>query len=324
MNVPPPDESSAAAVVELEASRAATDDLLGEARLSPSVAAAPSIDMRAERRQARRERRRLLFKRPSFIIGSIVLLFWLVCAIGGGRITPFDPILDFDTSNLRPSADHWFGTDQLGRDVLSRVMAGARDVLIVAPISATLSIAAGAVLGLIMGYYRGWVDEVASRFVEALLSIPLVLVALLVTTTLGTSRIVVIGTVAGLFTPVVTRTVRTAVLAESQLDYVTSARLRGESGFFVMLREILPNVTGSLVVEFTVRIGYAVFTVATLSFLGAGIQLPSPDWGLTINATYPLIISGQWWPTLFPALAIASVVIATNLVADSIEAVLAE
>ena len=175
-----------------------------------------------------------------------------------------------------------------------------------------------------MGYYRGWVDEVLSRFIEALLSIPVILVALLIVSTLGPSRAVVILTVAVLFTPIVTRTVRAAVLAEAQLDYVTSARLRGESGAFVMMREILPNVSGSLVVELTVRVGYAVFTIATLSFLGFGIQPPSPDWGLTISDTYSLIPSGQWWMTLFPALAIASLVMATNLVADSIEAVLAE
>ena len=120
-------------------------------------------------------------------------------------------------------------------------------------------------------------------------------------------------TVAVLFTPIVTRTVRAAVLAEAQLDYVTSARLRGESGLFIMTREILPNVTGPIVVELTVRVGYAVFTIATLSFLGAGIQPPSPDWGLTVTETYRLIQAGQWWPTLFPALAIASLVIAINL-----------
>jgi peptide/nickel transport system permease protein len=119
----------------------------------------------------------------------------------------------------------------------------------------------------------------------------------------------------------VARTVRAAVLSEAQLDYVEAAKLRGESGLFIMTREILPNVLPVIVVEFTVRVGYAIFTVATLSFLGAGIQVPSPDWGLTISKTYNLIPAGQWWPTLFPALAIASLVIAVNLIADSIHAV---
>jgi len=321
MNVPPPDAAGAAAHVEREAAIAAGDDIVGEAG---PVVAGPHFDMAAERRQARRERRRLLLKRPGFIIGSLILLFWIVCAIGGDNITPNDPINEFDVSNLRPgSAGHLLGTDQLGRDVLSRLMAGARDVLIVAPIAATLSVVAGTTLGLLMGYFRGWVDEVISRIVEVLLSIPVVLMGLLIVATLGSSRLVVILTVAVLFTPIVTRTVRAAVLSEAQLDYVTSARLRGERSGFVMGREILPNLTPTILVEFTVRIGYAVFTVATLSFLGAGIQPPSPDWGLAISDSYQLIQSGQWWISIFPALAIASVVIATNLVADSIEAVMA-
>ncbi len=319
MNVPPPDASGAAAVVEVEAADAAGDDVIGEA--GPGTIA--PLDMRAERRQAARERRRLLLRRPGFIVGVIILAFWIVCAVAGDRITPYDPLTPVDTSSLRPSSDHLMGTDQVGYDVLSRVMAGARDVLVVAPIAATLSIALGALLGLVMGYLRGWVDEILSRLVEVLLSIPVVLMALLITATLGSSRIVLIGTVAVLFTPIVTRTVRAAVLSEAQLDYVTSARLRGENGLFVMTREILPNIRPTILVEFTVRLGYAVFTVATLSFLGSGIQPPSPDWGLAVSDTYFLIPAGQWWPTLFPALAIASVVVATNLVADSIEAVLA-
>ena len=279
--------------------------------------------MRAERRQARRERWRLLLRRPGFIIGVLILLFWIVCAIGGDRITPYPPLVPSSQPLQPPNSTNWMGTDQLGRDVLSRVMAGARDVLIVAPIAAVLSVVAGTLLGLLMGYCRGWVDEVLGRLVEALLSIPVVLMGILIVSSLGSSRTIVIGTVAVLFTPIVTRTVRAAVIAEAQLDYVTSARLRGESGLFVMTREILPNITGPIVVELTVRIGYAVFTIATLSFLGVGIQPPSPDWGLTVSDTYRFIQSGQWWPTLFPALAIASLVIATNLVADSIEAVLA-
>jgi peptide/nickel transport system permease protein len=281
----------------------------------------PAFDAAAERRLARRERLRLLVRRPGFIVGSFILLFWLVCAIGGEHITPFHPIDDFDVSSQGPSASHLFGTDQLGRDVLSRVMAGARDVLIAAPIAAVLSVTLGSLVGIVMGYYRGWIDEVLSRIIEALLSIPVVLIALLIISVLGASRVIVIGTVAVLFTPIVARTVRAATLAEAQLDYVTAARLRGESGLFVMTREILPNITGTIVVELTVRVGYAVFTISTLSFLGAGIQPPSPDWGLTISDTYRLIQGGAWWPTLFPALAIASLVIATNLVADSIDTV---
>jgi peptide/nickel transport system permease protein len=290
--------------------------------LPPHSAAEFSLELaRAERKQARREQWRLLRRRPAFIVGSLILLFWLVCAIGGDRITPFDPINDLNIPFQRPNGDHWFGTDDLGRDVLSRVMAGARDVLVVSFIAASLAVIVGSMLGLIMGYVRGVADEVIGRVIEAILSIPVVLIALLIISVMGASNPVVIFTVAALFTPIVARTVRTAVLNEAQLDYVEAAKLRGESGLFIMTREILPNVMPVIVVEFTVRVGYAIFTVATLSFLGAGIQLPSPDWGLTISKTYGFIPSGQWWPTLFPAIAIASLVIAVNLIADSIQAV---
>ena len=316
LNMPPPDASSASAFVDERAEAAALEELGAEVDGGQGP-----IDVRAEKRQARKERLRLLIRRPGFVVGTLILLFWIVCAVFGNRITPYDPINGFSTPSSMPSSEHWFGTDTLGRDVLSRVMAGARDVLIAAPVAAVVSVAVGTLIGLVMGYYRGGVDEVISRLIETLLSIPVILLALLVVVSLGSSKLVVIGTVSVLFIPIVARTVRAAVLAEAQLDYVTSARLRGESGMFVMTCEILPNITGTIVVEFTVRVGYAVFTIATLSFLGAGIQPPSPDWGLTISENYGFIQSGQWWPTLFPALAIASLVVATNLVADSIDAV---
>jgi peptide/nickel transport system permease protein len=318
MNIPPPEPSSAAATVEVAAEEAAFEELGEEI----DAGAAP-LDMRAERRQARRERRKLLLRRPGFIAGSLLLLLWIVCAVGGDHITPYPPLVPEFEPFLPPNSTNWMGTDQLGRDVLSRVMAGSRDVLIAAPIAAMISVVAGSLLGLLMGYYRGWIDEILSRIVEALLSIPVYLMGILIVTSLGKSRIVVIGTVALLFTPIVTRTVRAAVIAEAQLDYVVSAKLRGESGLFVMTKEILPNISGPIVVELTVRVGYAVFTIATLSFLGFGLQPPSPDWGLQVSETYSYIQSGYWWPAIFPAVAIASLVFATTLVADSIEGVLA-
>ena len=278
----------------------------------------------SERSQARRETIRLLLRRPAFIIGNIIIIFWIMTAILGERITPYDPFNYFANGHEPPSAQHLMGTDRLGRDVLSRVMVGSRDVLIIAPLAAMLGVVAGTLLGLIMGFYRGMVDDVLSRIVEAFLAVPVVLVALLVLVVLGTSPLVVVAVVGILFTPIVARTVRSAVLTERQLDYVTAAKLRGESGFFILSREIFPNVLGPTVVEMTVRFGYAIFTVATLSFLGVGLQPPSPDWGLTVAEEYNNMISGVWWPTLFPALAIASTIIAVNLIADSLQSVLSE
>jgi peptide/nickel transport system permease protein len=278
----------------------------------------------SERAQARRETLRLLARRPAFIIGNLIVLGWIITAVLGERITPYDPFNQFFAGHLPPTTEHWMGTDRLGRDVLSRVMVGSRDVLIIAPLAALLGVTAGTALGLVMGFYRGTIDDVLSRIVEAFLALPVVLIALLTLVVLGSSPLVVVFVVGILFTPIVARTVRSAVLTERQLDYVTAARLRGESGPFILSREIFPNVLGPTVVEMTVRFGYAIFTVATLSFLGVGLQPPSPDWGLTVAQEYNNMIAGTWWPTLFPALAIASTVVAVNLVADSIQSVMSE
>jgi peptide/nickel transport system permease protein len=298
------------------------DEPLPATPASPSVSPDPnrtaSVD---ERRQARRENWRLIRRRPAFIVGCTIVGVWVICAVLGDRITPHHP-LDYRTdTHLRPSWSHPFGTDQTGRDVLSRVMAGARDVLQIAPLAAILGVVFGLVLGMLMGYLGGVLDLVASRVVEAFLALPVVLIALLAITTLGNSTWVVIGVVATLFTPIVARTVRAAVMAERDLDYVTSAKLRGEGKTFIMFREILPNVTGPIIVELTVRVGYAVFTVSTLSFLGAGPPPPSPDWGAQVSENYTFIVAGFWWTTFFPAAAIASLVIATNLIADSVQSV---
>ena len=286
----------------------------------PTAAVAPV----SARRAARRETLRLLLRRPEFLIGVVVVAFWVVCAVGGDRIAPHsadfrDP---FHGHSAPLSNGYLLGTDRLGRDVLSRIIVGSQDVLVIAPIAAGIGVCLGTLLGLLMGYYRGLVDDVLARIVEAFLSLPVTLVGLLTLVVLGSSRTTVIGVVGLLFAPIVARTVRAAVLAERELDYVQAARLRGENGLFIMLREILPNITGPIVVEFTVRIGYAIFTVSTLSFLGVGLQPPSPDWGLQISEEYSMIINGYWWTVLFPSLAIASVVIAANLIADALQSVM--
>lgn len=288
---------------------------------APVEAARPA---RSDRAQARIETMRLLLRRPGFVVGSLIILMWLFFAVAGSAITPYDPFDDFFAGQQPPSAEHLMGTDHLGRDVLSRVMVGSRDVFTVAPIAALIGVVAGSILGLAMGYYRGPFDDVMSRIVEAFLALPVILVALLTLVVLGSSTIVVILVVGILFTPIVARTVRSTVISERQLDYVTAAKLRGESGPFILIREIFPNVLPPIIVEMTVRFGYAIFTVATLSFLGVGIQPPSPDWGLTISEEYTFMIGGIWWSTFFPALAIATTVIAINLVADALHTVMSE
>ncbi len=279
--------------------------------------------LQAGRHDVRREALRELVRSPLFIIGSLVLLFWIVCAVFGPQIAPHSPYAqDLESINKPPSGAHLFGTDGLGRDMLSRVIVGARDIMIIAPLATLLGTVAGTTLGLVMGYFRGVTDDALGRFVEAFLALPLVVTALLVTNALGHTNAIIIVAIGIVFTPLIARTVRAAVLQERELDYVAAARLRGERAPYIMFVEILPNVLAPVMVEFTVRLGYAVFTVAILSYLGLGIQPPSPDWGLEIATNYQNVIAGFWWQVLFDGLAIASLVIAVNLIADSVERVL--
>jgi peptide/nickel transport system permease protein len=287
--------------------------------LGPTAAAAVAAAGRATP-----ARWRLLLRRTAFWVGAVILLFWVVCAIFGHLFAPYSPLAqNLLEANNAPSAAHWFGTDPLGRDVLSRVITGARDILIITPLATILGTILGTALGLAMGYIGGVFDQVAGRIVEAILALPFVIIAFLFVVALGPTVPVITLVIGLVFTPLIARTVRTAVLVERNMDYVPAARLLGENSARVMFGEILPNITPAILVEFTVRLGYAVFAVATLSFLGFGIQPPTPDWGADIANNYIYLTAGYWWQTLFPALAIASLVTAVILIADSIEQVLA-
>jgi len=274
----------------------------------------------AEAASARRERLRELLRSYTFLIGLLIVGFWVFCAIFGESLVPLDPYADdLLNSLMEPSADNWFGTDQLGRDVFSRVIVGARDILTVAPLATLLGTIVGTALGLLTGYFRGIVDDVLSRLIDAVLALPTVIVALLALVALGPSNTMVVIVIGFTFAPIIARTVRSAVLSERELDYVAAAHLRGEGAAYIMFAEILPNIVPPILVESTVRLGYAIFAVATLSFLGFGIQPPSPDWGLTVADNYALINGGYWWTVLFDAVAIASLVVGVNLVADGVQ-----
>ena len=261
-----------------------------------------------------------LIRSKPFLIGLAIMVFWIVCALFGKYFTPYDPLADDVINALTPPAsDHWFGTDQLGRDVFSRVITGSSDILTVAPLATILATMIGTALGLVTGYFRGLTDEIISRVIEAYMSVPVVIVALLAIVALGTSEVTVICVIGLSFAPPIARTVRSAVVAERELDYIAAAKLRRENALHIMFVEILPNVLPPILVETTVRLGYAIFSVATLSFMGFGIQPPSPDWGLSISSNYGLIAGGFWWTVLFDSLAIATLVVSINLIADGFQ-----
>jgi peptide/nickel transport system permease protein len=284
---------------------------------------APAADPSHARRLRRKEFIRALLHSKTFIVGAALVIFWVFDAIFWHAYVPHDPQAPSVNTFQAPSSAHWFGTDNLGRDVFSRVLAGATDVLIVAPVATLLGVGGGIIVGLTSGYYRGWVDDTISRLTDALLSFPLVIIAVLVLASLGRDRRNVILVIAFIFMPIVGRTVRSAVLVEREREYVAAARLRGERGSYIMFAEILPNITGPILVESTIRLGYAIFTAATLSFLGLGLQPPSPDWGLQI-AEGRIYIQIAWWMVLWPAAALATLVVGVNLAADGLRQVVEE
>jgi peptide/nickel transport system permease protein len=276
-----------------------------------------------EAQLARRETLGQLFRSKTFLVGASMVLFWVFWALAGSRLTPHDPLSQSPDILAGLSKHHWFGTDQLGRDVLSRVLAGSSDTLQVAPLATLLGIAGGTTVGLVTGYFLGIVDETISRVVDAVLALPLIVIAVTALVALGSSKVTLIVVIGVVFTPIVSRTVRAAVLGERELEYVQAARLRGERAPYVMFVEILPNVMGPIIVEATVRLGYAIFAVAGLTFLGFGVQPPSPDWSLQIADNYQLLNAGTYeWTVLFPGLAIASLIVGVNLVADGLQQVL--
>jgi peptide/nickel transport system permease protein len=266
------------------------------------------------------ERIAVLRKNKAFVAGSSILIFWIVCAIFGKWIARYEiDQMDFEATYAAPSGKYWFGTDGLGQDIFSRVIIGSRLIILIAFSATALGTAVGASIGLIAGYLKGTFDMILMRILEAISAIPVIIVALLAIAAVGgSSTIITILIIGFIFAPNVARTIRAAVLAEAEYEYVAAAKLRSEKTSHILFKEILPNVMPTLIVEFTVRLGYAIFAVATLSFLGAGVEAGSPDWGTQVADTWSLIFSNTYWPTLFPAIAIASLAVSINLISDGL------
>jgi peptide/nickel transport system permease protein len=273
----------------------------------------------AERLQIRKERLALLRSNKAFIIGVSILGFWVLCAIFGKYVTPFKiDDTNYDVS-VPPNGTYWFGTEANGWDVFSRVIVGSRLILVMSFAATIIGTVAGTSLGLVTGYFKGWFDTIVMRLLEAISAIPAIIIALLAIAAVeGPSPTITVLIIAFVFTPNIARTVRAAVLAEAEFEYVAAARLRTERTPHILFKEILPNVMPPIIVEFTVRLGYAIFAVATLSFLGAGVEAASPNWGTQIADNWVQMINNQWWPTAFPALAIASLAVSVNLISDGL------
>ncbi|MDH4135659.1 MAG: ABC transporter permease [Anaerolineae bacterium] len=274
----------------------------------------------------------IIFASKTAVIGLIIVLFWVFVAIFAPVLTPYSPTeQDFKAQNQGPSGAHLLGTDSLGRDIWSRLIYGARVVLVILPVSESfwlpggtalwgvfLGLVVGSTLGLMGGYLGGWIDEVVMRLLDAMMAFPVILLYMIIIAAVGASATNVVLAIAIVGTPGIARLVRSLALDIRTRDYIRAAELRGENPWYIMFVEILPNARGPIIIDAMLRVGYAIFAMGTLGFLGLGLPPPSPDWGSMVAKGRQYILSGSPWAALWPSVAIASLVVGLNLFADGL------
>lgn len=259
---------------------------------------------------------RAAWRQPLAIIGISIALMWLVAAIFAPLIAPHDPLAQNFAPLQHPSHAHLFGTDELGRDVLSRVIYGARLSLPLALLLVSLSLTIGLVLGLVAGYFRGVVDGVVMRLTDLVFAFPAIILAMVVTASLGPSIRNAVLALVFVSWPTYARIVRGLVLSAADAEYVQASRLFGASARSALFRVVLPNVIGPVIVLATLDLGNAILLLAGLSFLGLGAQPPTPEWGQMVSTGTEYF--QNWWLSTFPGLAIFTAVLAFNFLGDSL------
>ncbi len=274
----------------------------------------------------------VLFSSRIAIVGLAIVLFWVFVAVFAPVLTRYTPLeQDWKAPNQGPSWTHILGTDELGRDLWARLIYGARVVLVILPLSehtwipggtalwgVFMALVVGATLGLIGGYYGGWLDEIVMRLLDAMMAIPIILLFLIMMAALGASAVNVVIAITIVGVPGIARLVRSLTLDIRTREYVKAAETRGESPWYIMFVEILPNARGPIIVDAMLRVGYAIFAMGTLGFLGLGMPPPSPDWGSMVAKGREFILEGSPWAALWPCVAIASLVVGLNLLADGL------
>jgi len=274
----------------------------------------------------------VLLSSRTAVVGLAIVIFWVAVALFAPLLTPYTPYeQDWKAPNQGPSKEHLLGTDELGRDLWSRLIYGARVVLVILPVSENLwipggtalwgvfvALVAGVVLGLVSGYYGGWIDEIVMRLLDAMMAVPIILLFLLIMSALGQSAVNVVIAMTIVGTPGIARLVRSLTMDIRTREFIRAAETRGETAWHIMFVEILPNARGPIIVDAMLRVGYAIFAMGTLGFLGLGLPPPSPDWGSMVAKGREFIMAGSPWAALWPSVAIASLVVGLNLFADGI------
>lgn len=275
----------------------------------------------------------IVFESRIAMVGLFMVLFWVVLGLISLVWTPYPPNSSLFSQNLAPNGQNWLGTDHLGRDILSRLMTGTQVILlktrlpeswgaISIPIGVAIwgvigSVAVGSVLGLNAGYRGGWYDQAIMQLLDALIAFPVIVLYLVVIAALGQGDLVVIVAITITGAPGVARLVRSLALDIKTRDYIRAAETRGENPWYIMFVEILPNARGPILVDSMLRVGYAIFAIGTLGFLGIGLPPPDPDWGNMVNEARKGIFNAPL-AVIWPSLAIATLVIGLNLFADGL------
>jgi peptide/nickel transport system permease protein len=266
-----------------------------------------------------RQVRYVLGENPITLIAFVLFLLIVLAAVFGPHLVPYDPLASNTAEALRPpSARHWFGTDQLGRDIFSRVVVATRLDFLIAVTSVALVFLMGGLAGVAAGFFGGWTDRIVGRIADTIMAFPLFVLAMGIVAALGnTVQNIVIATAIVNF-PLYARIARAEASIRREAGFVEAARLSGNSDWRILAFQILPNVLPILVVQMSLTMGYAILNAAGLSFIGLGVRPPTPEWGIMVAEGAQFMVSGEWWNATFPGAALMLAVFCFNLLGDGL------
>ena len=263
--------------------------------------------------------RHVITENPVTGFAFALFLLLVLTAILGPSLVPYDPLATDSSASLRPpSASHWFGTDQLGRDIFSRVVVATRLDMIIAVTSVAVVFAAGGLAGIAAGYFGGWTDRIVGRLADTIMAFPLFVLAMGIVAALGNTVQNIILATAIVNFPLYARLARAEANIRRDAGFVMAARLSGNTDLRILLFHILPNILPIMVVQMSLTMGYAILNAAGLSFIGLGVRPPTPEWGIMVAEGAAGIISGEWWVALFPGLTLMGAVFCFNLLGDGV------
>lgn len=256
---------------------------------------------------------------PITALAFILLAFFIVCALFGPLIVPYDPLASNTSNALKPpSSDHWFGTDNLGRDVFSRVIVATRLDLLISVSAVALSFVIGSILGSIAGYWGSWLDAILNRLLDTIMAFPLFVLAMGIVAALGNTIENIVYATALINIPFYARLVRAEVNIRRDAGFALAAKLAGNSDLRVLAVHIFPNALPPMMVQISLNLGWAILNAAGLSFIGLGVRPPTPEWGIMVAEGANFVISGEWWLALFPGLWLMLAVFTFNLLGDGL------